>query len=290
MARHAKRSRSFVLIFPVLLALTVLAAASPAVAGTLVGFGDKCADVEGEVAADGTPVILFECNGQSNQQWDFNSLAPFFEVRGLEDKCLQPGDGVSPLGNTLLEIGPCGGLEDRWQPSMSFPDDFDLVHVSTGWCMDVEDFGTANRTPIILFPCNGQANQRWQFDPGPPPPPPLECSPTSTSHCLNGGRFRVEVEWLDFLGATGPGMVLPFTSDDSGLFWFFNSDNWEMLVKVLDGCGFNDRFWVFAAATTDVQYTLKVTDTETGLAREYFNPLGTAAQAITDTDAFATCP
>ena len=33
----------------------------------------------------------------------------------------------------------------------------------------------------------------------------------------------------------------------------------------------NDRFWIFAAATTNVEYTLTVTDTETGL-RQVFNP------------------
>ncbi len=38
------------------------------------------------------------------------------------------------------------------------------------------------------------------------------------------------------------------------------------------------------------EYTLLVTDTQTGAAREYFNPLGSAADAITDTGAFATCP
>ncbi|MCP3957063.1 MAG: hypothetical protein GY719_04360 [bacterium] len=83
--------------------------------------------------------------------------------------------------------------------------------------------------------------------------------------------------------------MLPFGSSDSGLFWFFTPGNWELLVKVLDGCSINDRFWVFAAATTDVEYTLRVTDIETGRVQEYFNPLGRSAAAITDTEAFATC-
>ena len=63
-----------------------------------------------------------------------------------------------------------------------------------------------------------------------------------------------------------------------------------MLVKVLDGCGVNGHYWVLAAATTNVEYTLRVTDTVTGAVREYFNPLGTRAAAITDTDAFRACP
>ncbi len=116
------------------------------------------------------------------------------------------------------------------------------------------------------------------------------CVPGDTTMCLSGGRFKLEIEWGDFDGNTGPGTVVDVSSEDSGLFWFFNSDNWEMLVKVLNGCDINNRFWVFAAATTNVEYTLTVTDTDNGAVSEYFNPLGVAAPAITDTSAFATCP
>lgn len=89
---------------------------------------------------------------------------------------------------------------------------------------------------------------------------------------------------------TGVGTVVPFGSDDSGLYWFFVDDNWEMLVKVLDGCGFNNHYWVFATATTDVEYTLEVVDSSNGIRKTYTNELGTASPAITDTAAFATCP
>ncbi len=118
----------------------------------------------------------------------------------------------------------------------------------------------------------------------------LPCTPSPTHLCLNRDRFRVEVDWRDFQSRTGSGQVVPFGSADSGLFWFFSPDNWEMLVKVLDGCGLNDRFWVFAAATTDVEYTLRVTDTKTDAVKTFYNRLGNPAPALTDTSAFATCP
>ncbi len=116
------------------------------------------------------------------------------------------------------------------------------------------------------------------------------CTPGPTHLCLNQGRFRVEVDWRDFEGKPGSGKAVEFGSADSGLFWFFSPNNWEMLIKVLDGCGINNRFWVFAAATTNVEYTLRVTDTETGAVQSYYNPLGNPAAALTDTSAFATCP
>jgi len=119
---------------------------------------------------------------------------------------------------------------------------------------------------------------------------PVTCRDSPTTLCLRDGRFEVQVDWRDFQGTLGVGRVVPVDSVDSGLFWFFDADNWEMLVKVLDGCGINDRFWVFSAATTDVEFTLRVTDTSSGLVKTYFNPSGVAAAANTDTDAFATCP
>lgn len=111
----------------------------------------------------------------------------------------------------------------------------------------------------------------------------------ATTLCLNDDRFKVELTWRDFVGNAGSGVAFP-RSDDSGLFFFFDPGNWEMLVKVLDGCNFNGHWWVFAAATTDVEYTLTVTDTVTEESRTYENELGQAAAAVTDTQAFATCP
>lgn len=115
-------------------------------------------------------------------------------------------------------------------------------------------------------------------------------APDATRVFLHRGRFEVEATWRDFADRTGTAWVAPPASDGSALFWFFSPDNWELMVKVLDGCGLNGRFWVFHAATTNVEYTLTVTDTVTGQVRRYDNPLGRRAPAVTDTEAFATCP
>jgi hypothetical protein len=113
------------------------------------------------------------------------------------------------------------------------------------------------------------------------------CVADSTTLCLNGGRFRVQVAWEKATGETGVGSVVPGASDSSGLFWFFAEDNWEMLIKVLDGCALTDHYWVFFAATTNVQFVVTVTDTQTGAVKTYVNPQGTSADAVTDTGALA---
>ena len=121
-------------------------------------------------------------------------------------------------------------------------------------------------------------------------PPPTGCTPDGTTLCLNNGRFQVQVQWVDYQGNTGFGQVVPNFSADSGLFWFFDPNNWELMVKVLNGCGVNQHYWVYGAAATDVQYTITVTDTASGQVQQYFNALGTRSPAITDSAAFATCP
>lgn len=115
------------------------------------------------------------------------------------------------------------------------------------------------------------------------------CLPDAATLCLNDGRFRVEVAWRRPDGTTGTGKAL-LPSNDAGEFWFFRADNTELIVKVLDGCSANNRYWVFASGLTNVRVEITVTDTENGAVKTYVNPLNQAFEPIQDTSAFATCP
>ncbi len=103
--------------------------------------------------------------------------------------------------------------------------------------------------------------------------------------CLLQNRFAVEVSWTNYQGMSGDGIARPLTTD-SGLFWFFAPENLELLVKMVDGCAFNGHYWVYAAATTDVEYHLRITESATGAYRTFDNTLGTASPAFTSIDAF----
>lgn len=114
------------------------------------------------------------------------------------------------------------------------------------------------------------------------------CTPDVNSLCLSNGRFRLQADYGTTTGETGKGQGVLLTSD-TGYFWFFNAANVEVIVKVLDACAFNSRFWVFSGGMTDVNVKLKATDTVTGVTKEYENALRSAYKTITDTGAFATC-
>lgn len=114
------------------------------------------------------------------------------------------------------------------------------------------------------------------------------CADNAQTLCVNKERFQIRAHYT--AGAQeGEGTAVPF-ADESGSFWFFSPTNIELDAKVLDGCGLNHRYWLFAAGLTNVKVELEVTDTKTGATKTYRNPAGHVFTTITDTTAFATCP
>ena len=100
----------------------------------------------------------------------------------------------------------------------------------------------------------------------------------------------MEARWHDFRNnQQGDGTTLPYT-DATGLFWFFAPGNVELIVKVLDGCALNEKFWVFAGGLTDVKVTLTVTDLLSGFDKTYVSTAGAPFQPLQDTSAIPTCP
>jgi hypothetical protein len=118
--------------------------------------------------------------------------------------------------------------------------------------------------------------------------PTLACAPSPTAACL-GNRFKVEVTYdATPNNGMGPGNVV-LESSESVKFTFFDPANIEMILKVLDGCGLNSKWWVFAGGLTNVGVTIKVTDTATGASKTYTSPKGKLFQTFADTSAFG-CP
>ncbi len=119
----------------------------------------------------------------------------------------------------------------------------------------------------------------------------LPCAPDDHTLCLNNNRFSVTAHWTKLDQTEGDGTGVKLTGD-SGYFWFFDSANIEVVIKVLNACGQPaPAYWVFAAGLTNVEVDLKVLDTQTGLTFESVNPQGTPFAPIQATAAFpASCP
>jgi Viral BACON domain len=115
---------------------------------------------------------------------------------------------------------------------------------------------------------------------------PTVCTPNATTYCANNNRFQVQVIFsAPSLGITNAPAQAMFLTGDTGYFWFFSSNNVEIVIKVVDGRTFNGFFWVFYGALSDVAYTITVTDTQTGSIKTYSNSAGSLA-SVADTAAF----
>jgi hypothetical protein len=115
------------------------------------------------------------------------------------------------------------------------------------------------------------------------------CSDGLYNICLNNGRFNVTIDWTTPFGNSGPAKMHRI-SPDAAYGTFFNDNNAEVFIKVLDACSFNpyNDFWVFSTHLSNVEYTITVTDTQTNQVRTTFNPQGYIAPAILATNTIFT--
>jgi hypothetical protein len=219
--------------------------------------------INGELVASKAETGLLTTTTQelrigSDVSWNFTPTASFSEVRLWNVARTQ--DQIRSTINVRL-IAPQTGLVAAWVLGAT-----DDLHNHNG---TVVGHSTVLDLPIAAD-CGGG---------------------DSTFLCLDH-RFAISAMFR--AGAPGtaesPAQTVGFTSTGSGLFWFFSADNWEVMVKAIDGCALNSRYWIYSAATTDVFYRMTVYDVNAGAQKIYFNYPGPPAPAVTDSDAFATCP
>ncbi len=116
------------------------------------------------------------------------------------------------------------------------------------------------------------------------------CEDGGETLCLQEGRFEVTLDWA---AASGPPNAAraQALSAETGTFTFFDAGTVEAVVRLIDGCSFNDRYWLFAGGLTDVATRLRVRDVlhpERDLVFE--KPSGEPFAPILDLAAFAGCP
>jgi hypothetical protein len=116
------------------------------------------------------------------------------------------------------------------------------------------------------------------------------CVMSPSRLCLGDGRFEVKARFdVGRGGQTGDARAVAVTRD-TGYLWFFEPNNVEIMVKVVDGCDLNRHAWFFAAGLTRVGVTMTVTDTGSGATRTYAHRAGVNFEPIQDTEAFPACP
>ncbi len=111
-----------------------------------------------------------------------------------------------------------------------------------------------------------------------------DCLPETTPLVFDGG-FRVSMCYETPDGRVGDAKAGIWASGESGLLWFFNRDNAEVLVKVLNGCSFNSHRWVYIAPVTDLAFNLHIRSSD-GRRWSLRNRQGNTASSRSDNRAF----
>ena len=111
-----------------------------------------------------------------------------------------------------------------------------------------------------------------------------DCTPSGPALTLSGG-YTVSMCYETSAGAVGQARDWGLDSSQSALLYFFDRNNVEVLIKVLDGCGVNGHRWVFVAPVTDLAFNLHV-ESPAGDRWTHRNRLGQTADAAGDTSAF----
>lgn len=149
-------------------------------------------------------------------------------------------------------------------------------------------FYTALRTLITGGIPDGQGHYRYSFG-GASCQVNSACVRTGSVSCLQNGRFEVRVDY-DSANSSGAAQLMSFNgqraeSDDSAFLYFFSPANFEMGLKILNGCGVNGRYWVFIGGLTNQGWTVNIRDTQTGVVKTYSNALNHLTSTVADTNA-----
>ncbi len=116
------------------------------------------------------------------------------------------------------------------------------------------------------------------------------CVANDQTLCLNGDRFALTMSFSLQTGSSGEAKAVELTND-TGYFYYTNPSNVEVVIKVLDACSINERFWVFAGGLTNQNVSIKVRDSQAGKSRIYTNPASTPFEPLQDTtQGFPFCP
>ncbi|GIE90766.1 endo-1,4-beta-xylanase [Actinoplanes regularis] len=120
--------------------------------GRIVGAqSGRCVDVPNASQDNGTRVQLYDCHGQTNQQWTLTSSKQLTVYGG--SRCL---DAAGSGNGSAVQIYACNGqANQQWNVNSNGT----ITGVQSGRCLDV--WGTGNGQQVQIYDCNGQANQRF---------------------------------------------------------------------------------------------------------------------------------
>ncbi len=235
------------------LAFALVAAAASGQTFEVVGTGSDAEQFRQLLTEGRWQVRLIEPTANECQHFWISTESTVYQSQQLKFDCFS--------GAAAFEVGAGGLSEPEAGPVWVRPTFWSFTPESTRWRLRFTKMGS-------------------------------DCDPTRTLLSLDGG-YSVEMcfEYENDQGRTVTMDARSYGLDSrqSGLLYFFDRDNAEVLVKVLNGCGMNGYRWVYVAPVTDLAFKLAIRAGRGNKVWTYENPKGSLALVRSDLSAFY-CP
>jgi len=123
-------------------------------AGSITGIGGKCVEVQNGTVANGTKLVLNDCNSQS-QRLVTNAI---FKPGVGSNLCLDDNAG----SGTQTDIWDCvsGAVNESW----TVTGNGEVIGEGSHKCLTNQGGVNASGNPVILSSCTGDASQLWTVD------------------------------------------------------------------------------------------------------------------------------
>ena len=114
----------------------------------------KCIDDGGDSSANGTRLVMWDCDGSAGQTWTIEGNGTI----QINHKCMDIFRDEK-TNKAPVELFTCtGGANQQWRAV-----DGTLVNPVSGKCLDDPRFNVTNGTQLEIYTCNGGSNQQWKL-------------------------------------------------------------------------------------------------------------------------------
>ena len=117
--------------------------------------------------ASGNPIVIWTANNTGAQSWVFSDVnvvpAGYYNLAVSYGPYCMTAAGAS--AGSAVNLQPCNGSSGQAWNAVYANGTYSLrPATNTALCLDVKDFGTTNGTPVIVWTCTGNSNQRWAIN------------------------------------------------------------------------------------------------------------------------------
>jgi hypothetical protein len=115
----------------------------------------------------GNPIVIYTANNTGAQTWVFSNVnvvpAGYYNLAvSLGPYCMTAAGSTA---NSAVNLQPCNGSPGQAWNAIYANGTYELRPANnTNLCLDVKDFGTTDRTSVIVWNCTGASNQRWAIN------------------------------------------------------------------------------------------------------------------------------